>query len=174
MAEIKYCQHCGFKLENDEDVCPQCNKFCSDTLQDLKNSYNVPSITINNENNNDTNVTSASDSQSESESDSESEAKNTNISSNINKNTNMGYPAGFNRYIKSPALAAILSFFIPGLGQIYNGEIIKGIIIIVLFVISFFAIAILIGFIMLPIVWLYAVCEAYNTANKINRGYIVP
>lgn len=29
--------------------------------------------------------------------------------------------------MKNPGLAAILSFFIPGLGQIYNGKILRGI-----------------------------------------------
>ena len=28
--------------------------------------------------------------------------------------------------LKNPGVAAVLSFFIPGLGQIYNGEIIPG------------------------------------------------
>ena len=32
---------------------------------------------------------------------------------------------------KNPGLAAIISFFFPGLGQIYNGEIGKGILFIV-------------------------------------------
>jgi hypothetical protein len=37
---------------------------------------------------------------------------------------------------KNPGIAAVLSFFWAGLGQIYNGEISKGILLLVLYVIS--------------------------------------
>src|ERR1700748_729587 len=42
---------------------------------------------------------------------------------------------------KSPGLAAVLSFFWSGLGQIYNGEISKGILLIVLAAVSWVLIA---------------------------------
>lgn len=70
---------------------------------------------------------------------------------------------------KSAGLAAVLSFFINGLGQIYNGQIFKGIIIIIIQLINGLLTGILIGYIFLPIVWLYAVIDAYRTATKINR-----
>ena len=44
-------------------------------------------------------------------------------------------------------LAAVLSFLIPGLGQIYNGEIGKGIIIIIVQIINGFLATIIVGFI---------------------------
>ncbi len=46
---------------------------------------------------------------------------------------------------KSAGLAAVLSFFISGLGQIYNGQILKGLIIIVVQVINGALTTILIG-----------------------------
>lgn len=80
---------------------------------------------------------------------------------------------------KSAGLAAILSLFIPGLGQIYNGQIVKGIIIlfvdIILTITAFVLTAILIGIVLwLPvfIISLYAMWDAYETAKKINVGEI--
>ncbi|KKG08810.1 hypothetical protein EO95_13750 [Methanosarcina sp. 1.H.T.1A.1] len=82
---------------------------------------------------------------------------------------------------KNPGIAAVLSFFIPGLGQIYNGQIMKGIIffilasigivfIILAFLFGFRAI-VLIGYILYPLFWIYNLYDAYNTARKINERY---
>jgi len=69
---------------------------------------------------------------------------------------------------KNPLLAAIGSFFIPGLGQVYNGEgILKG----MLYVIGMF-----IGSIILILpglaVWIYGIYNAYKVAEKINLGQV--
>ncbi|MCD1295232.1 hypothetical protein CUJ83_09500 [Methanocella sp. CWC-04] len=84
-------------------------------------------------------------------------------------------PAGIK--IKEPLLALILSFFLPGLGQIYNGQIKKGIIAIIGYAVVIFAMIVLsffiIGICLIPvifIVWLWGMYDAYTTANKINRG----
>lgn len=78
---------------------------------------------------------------------------------------------------KEPILSAILSLFIPGLGQVYNGQVLKGIIILALYVglwaVSGMLMFVLIGFctMLLPVVlWLYAIYDAYVVAGKINRG----
>jgi len=72
--------------------------------------------------------------------------------------------------IKSSGLAAVLSFFIPGLGQIYNGEIAKGLVIMfILLPLAAVSIIILIGFLLLPILYVYTIYDAYNTAEKINK-----
>lgn len=71
---------------------------------------------------------------------------------------------------KNPGLAAILSFFIVGLGQIYNGQIGKGIGLMVAAMISGLLCTVVIGFILLPAVWIYAIYDAYKTAEKINQG----
>jgi TM2 domain-containing membrane protein YozV len=70
---------------------------------------------------------------------------------------------------KSEGLAAVLSFLIPGLGQIYNGQIEKGIIFIILTFICYALTLILIGLLFYPILLVVAVFDAYNTAQKINR-----
>ncbi len=70
--------------------------------------------------------------------------------------------------MKSAGLAAVLSFFISGLGQIYNGQILKGLITIVVQVINGVLTTILIGWIPLAIVWVWAIIDAYREAEKIN------
>jgi TM2 domain-containing membrane protein YozV len=71
-------------------------------------------------------------------------------------------------YGKNPVIAAILSFFIPGLGQVYNGEgFLKGLI---------YLIATLIGYLLLVlpglVIWLYGIYNAYSTAKKVNEGIL--
>lgn len=73
--------------------------------------------------------------------------------------------------MKSAGLAAVLSFFINGLGQIYNGQILKGLIIIVVQIINGALTLILIGWIPLAIIWVWAIYDAYSVANKINARY---
>ena len=71
---------------------------------------------------------------------------------------------------KSPGLAAVLSFFWAGLGQIYNGEITKGIVMMVAYVVSCILMAAAIGFITTPILWIYGMVDAYKTAEKLNAS----
>jgi TM2 domain-containing membrane protein YozV len=70
--------------------------------------------------------------------------------------------------MKSAGLAAVLSFFISGLGQIYNGQILKGLVIIVVQIINAALTTILIGWIPLAIVWVWAIIDAYREAERIN------
>ncbi len=69
---------------------------------------------------------------------------------------------------KQPVLAAIGSFFIPGLGQVYNGEsYVKGFMYLAGTYLGY--LLILPGF----LIWLYGIYNAYTTANKINAGEII-
>ena len=74
---------------------------------------------------------------------------------------------------KSPGLAAILSFFIVGLGQIYIGLTKKGILLFIGAVISGFLMLILIGWITWLLIWGYGIYDAYNSAEKMNQGIAV-
>ncbi|MBD3403697.1 hypothetical protein GF420_12435 [candidate division GN15 bacterium] len=71
-------------------------------------------------------------------------------------------------FYKNPGLAAVLSFFWMGLGQVYNGQIAKAVVFIVAYAISWLLMFILIGFITTPILWLYGMWDAYDSAQKIN------
>ncbi|TWI59913.1 hypothetical protein [Halalkalibacter nanhaiisediminis] len=73
--------------------------------------------------------------------------------------------------MKSAGLAAVLSFFITGLGQIYNGQFLKGIMFIIAYAISWLLIYVLIGFITTPIIWLWGMIDAYRSAERINRRH---
>ena len=64
--------------------------------------------------------------------------------------------------LKSAGLAAVLSFFIPGPGQIYNGEILKGLVLIVIDAIN--------AALMYVITVIYAIYDAYRTAERINAS----
>ena len=71
-------------------------------------------------------------------------------------------------FFKNPGIAAVLSFFWMGLGQIYNGQIAKGIAFIVAYAISWILTAVLIGFITTPILFIYGMYDAYRSAVKVN------
>ena len=68
---------------------------------------------------------------------------------------------------KSPLVASLCSSFIPGLGQVYNGMIGRGI--------AFFA-GTLVGLFLLLIpgfvIWLYGIYDAHAIAVKMNAGEI--
>jgi TM2 domain-containing membrane protein YozV len=73
------------------------------------------------------------------------------------------------KFYKNPTTATILSFFVMGLGQIYNGQIGKGIIFIILYVISWLLMFVLIGFITTPILWIWGMIDANRSAKRINE-----
>jgi TM2 domain-containing membrane protein YozV len=70
---------------------------------------------------------------------------------------------------KNAGLAAVLSFLFMGLGQIYNGQIGKGIGFIVAYVVSWCLMFVVIGFITTPVLWIWGIVDAYKSAERINR-----
>ena len=73
------------------------------------------------------------------------------------------------KFYKNPSIATILSFFYMGLGQIYNGQIGKGIVFIILYGISVALMFVVIGFVTTPILWIWGMVDANNSAKKINE-----
>ena len=71
---------------------------------------------------------------------------------------------------KNPGLAAVASFFFAGLGQIYNGEITKGLLLMAIQIVNVVLMIFLIGFVLYPIIWVYGIWDAYTTAEKYNEG----
>lgn len=67
---------------------------------------------------------------------------------------------------KSAGLAAVLSVIWPGLGQIYNGEVGKGVAIMVVQVVNFILLFVLIGFLTGFAVWVWAIYDAYTVAER--------
>lgn len=68
---------------------------------------------------------------------------------------------------KEPVLAALLSFIFAGSGQVYNGELGKGILFLAGTIIGAFVF-------LIPgiIVWLFGIYDAYTTSEKMNKGGI--
>jgi TM2 domain-containing membrane protein YozV len=68
---------------------------------------------------------------------------------------------------KEPVLAALLSFIFAGSGQVYNGELGKGILVLAGTIIGAFIF-------LVPgiIVWLFGIFDAYTTSMKMNSGEI--
>lgn len=72
---------------------------------------------------------------------------------------------------KNPALALIASFLIPGLGQFVNGEAGKGSMMLALYVVSWLLAFVLVGFLFLPIVWVWSMVDAYTAAKGWNAQH---
>jgi TM2 domain-containing membrane protein YozV len=70
---------------------------------------------------------------------------------------------------KNPGVAAVLSFFWAGLGQIYNGQLAKGLLFMVAYAVCVLLIFVLIGIILVPILWIIGMIDAYTTAQRYNE-----
>jgi TM2 domain-containing membrane protein YozV len=68
---------------------------------------------------------------------------------------------------KSSKVAALLSLVFPGSGQVYNGEMMKGILVLIGSLVG-----ILIYLVPGIIVWIYGIYEAYTTSEKMNKGKV--
>ena len=72
---------------------------------------------------------------------------------------------------KSPGLAVLASFFLPGLGSMINGEVGKGVAILLLYLVSWPLILVLIGIPMMFGVWIWGMVDAYTGAQSWNRRH---
>ena len=71
---------------------------------------------------------------------------------------------------KSMLIAVILSVFLPGLGQIYLGLDNKGALLLIAYVVSAILILLLIGFILVIVIWIWALVDTKISMNALNRG----
>jgi TM2 domain-containing membrane protein YozV len=78
------------------------------------------------------------------------------------------------RNTKNPGLAAVLSFLLCGLGQVYNGQILKGLLFLFIFGVSIPLAAFGIGWLTGGAMWLAGVFDAYHTAQRLNRETETP
>ena len=83
----------------------------------------------------------------------------------MDKNQRIAY---YEQKKKSVGIAVLLSLVIPGAGQIYLGKVKRGIILFILAFISAILCGILIGFLLLPIVYIYSIYDAYKSAKDYN------
>lgn len=68
------------------------------------------------------------------------------------------------KYHKNISIAILLSIFIVGAGQMYNGQILKGIIFIIIYYLIIFLSPIFI------LIWIYNIYDAYKNAKNINNN----
>lgn len=75
---------------------------------------------------------------------------------------------------KDAGVATLLSFFIPGAGQIYNGQTGKGLaFLLVTIFVNFPLMFVGVGFLTGLITWIWGMIDAHSSADRINRGEIV-
>lgn len=70
------------------------------------------------------------------------------------------------RYLKGPWHSRRPILFCKGLGQIYNGQIAKGLLLMCIQVVNVLLCLVLIGLVMFPLLWLYGIWDAYDTAKR--------
>jgi TM2 domain-containing membrane protein YozV len=69
---------------------------------------------------------------------------------------------------KSPLIAALLSCLIPGLGQIYAGDLFRGVAVLAGLGFSLCLMALIIGLFTFFGIWIFAVVDAYNMVKMQN------
>ena len=71
-------------------------------------------------------------------------------------------------FYRNPSIAVLLSFFFAGLGQLYNGQIGKGILFLVVYSVSVALCWVIVGYVTTPILWIWGMVDANKSAHKIN------
>jgi len=73
--------------------------------------------------------------------------------------------------VKNPGTATVLSYLITGLGQVYNGQIAKGLFLVFLQLMNIALLYVLIGYVSFILPWIYGIVEVYRGAERFNtRG----
>ncbi len=72
---------------------------------------------------------------------------------------------------KSAGVALIASFFLPGLGQFVNGQPGKGVAFLLAYLVSFALLFVLVGFVTMPVVWIWSMVDAYSSAQAWNARH---
>jgi TM2 domain-containing membrane protein YozV len=67
---------------------------------------------------------------------------------------------------RNPLVAAVLSAAFPGLGHIYAREIDTGLFFGVAFLLAVLSLTVLVGFVLVPAIWLYAMYDAAKSAER--------
>jgi TM2 domain-containing membrane protein YozV len=82
-----------------------------------------------------------------------------------------GYPAQPMVAAKNPAVSLLISFFLPGVGSMVNGDVGTGVTILIAYVIAAVLIVVFIGILLAPAVWIWGLVDAYQGAQRWNRRH---
>lgn len=85
--------------------------------------------------------------------------------------TQDGYVAVTQVAPKSPGLALLGSFVVPGLGQLMNGQVAKGLLTFLAYLVSIVLMFVVIGFFTAFAVWVWAMVDAYGGAQQWNARH---
>ena len=169
----KICSKCGYELKN-EKFCPKCGQSTASVVPYETNEKTCP-VCGHKINNGKFCPNCGKDLGSQTigqESRPQKYCKN--CGSQIDLNAEICPKCGVRQMAakteKSPAIALVLSFIFPGIGQIYNDQTKKGIYLIVGYIVSWLLIVILIGALLILLIWLYGMYDAYTSAKAINEG----
>ncbi len=86
-------------------------------------------------------------------------------------NTIHGQPGQLVVAPKNPAVSLLISFFIPGLGSIINGNTTTGVVILICWIVSWVLTVVIIGFIGLTAFWIWGMVDAYQSAQRWNLSH---
>jgi len=70
---------------------------------------------------------------------------------------------------KNPAISLLVSFFVPGVGSMINGDVNRGVVILVGYIVSCILVIVLIGFFGVIGFWVWGMVDAYQGAVAWNR-----
>lgn len=82
-----------------------------------------------------------------------------------------GYPVAQVVAPKNPAIGVILSFFIPGLGTMVNGNVGRGVLILAIYAVGWVLSFFLIGIPVLMGAWIWGLVDGYTSAQRWNREH---
>jgi TM2 domain-containing membrane protein YozV len=72
---------------------------------------------------------------------------------------------------RNSAASLLASLLLPGLGTIINGETGKGLVILVAWITAWVLILAIVGLILVPAVWIYAMYDAFQGARRYNLAH---
>jgi TM2 domain-containing membrane protein YozV len=72
---------------------------------------------------------------------------------------------------KNPAVSLIVSFFIPGVGSMINGDVGTGVAILLLYIIGWFTVLIFVGVPLALGAWIWGMVDAYKGAQRWNARH---
>lgn len=154
VGNAKFCSSCGFEVgvKENKNICPSCGsevddaKFCPKCGTSISNSNNYRKKT----------------------------KYCTNCASQIDVNAvicpNCGVQISNVSEEKSALVAALLTILFPGLGHLYLGLNHKGLTFILLYVVSIILIIIIVGFVLMLVLWIWALVDVIDSTNTINDG----
>ncbi len=82
-----------------------------------------------------------------------------------------GYPAQQTVMPKNPGVGLLLSFFVPGLGSMVNGNVGIGVAILITYVVGWVLTIVLVGFVIIFGAWVWGMVDGYKSAQRWNAAH---